>query len=140
MNHIDITLTRRIAAPPEKIFDRWLDANAPGGPWFGTQERILNPIVGGLFFHAVDHEGKRWPHYGRFVRLDRPHFIEHTWVSEATKGCETVVTLALEPDGDETLVTLRQTGVPDDALGRQHEQGWTWMLSSLDETLTSENR
>ena len=35
--------------------------------------------------------------YGRFVALERGRLIEHTWVSEATRGCETLVTITLEP-------------------------------------------
>jgi hypothetical protein len=57
--------------------------------------------------------------------------IEHTWVSEATKGRETVVTVALEPRGRGTEVTLRHAGVPDDPLGRSHRDGWTYMLDAI---------
>jgi uncharacterized protein YndB with AHSA1/START domain len=137
MNLIDITVARRIPAPADAIFSAWLDPRTPGGPWFGAARVILNPFVDGLFYHAVEHEGRTWPHYGRFIRLDRPSRIEHTWVSEATKGVESVVTLTLEPHGTETELTLRHTGVPDDELGRQHEEGWTWMLSLIEKRFAS---
>jgi hypothetical protein len=92
---IDITVARRIPAPADAIFSACLDPKTPGGPWFGVARVILNPVVDGLFYHAVEHEGRTWPHYGRFIRLDRPSRIEHTWVSEATKGVESVVTVTL---------------------------------------------
>jgi hypothetical protein len=38
-----------------------------------------------------------WPHYGRFIRLDRGRAIEHTWMSEATRGLEATVAIALTP-------------------------------------------
>jgi uncharacterized protein YndB with AHSA1/START domain len=137
MNLTDITVTRTIPATAEKIYDVWIDPKRPGGPWFGSARTILNPVVDGLFFFAVNHEGRTWPHYGRFIRLERPHVIELTWVSEATKGVESIVTLTLQPHGEQTEVTLRHTGVPDDAMGRQHEAGWTWMLSALAEAFAS---
>jgi hypothetical protein len=91
----------------------------------------LNAAVDGLFYHCVRHEGREWAHYGRFIRLGRPRSIEHTWVSEATRGVESVVTLTFEPRGNETEVTLRHANVPDDAMGRRHEEGWNFVLSMI---------
>jgi len=137
MNLIDLTVTRTMPAAPEKIFDVWIDPKSPGGPWFGGERVIVNPVVDGLFYLAVKHEGRVWPHYGRFVELDRPRKIAFTWVSEATKGVESVVTLTMEPRGNDTEVTLRHAGVPDDEMGRRHKDGWTWILSALAEGLAS---
>ena len=131
MNHIDLTLSRIIKAKPEQVFDVWLDTRSPGGPWFGCERVILQPVVDGLFYHGVRHEGRMWAHYGRFIRLERPRLIEHTWVSEATRGIETIVTLDIAPRGDETALTLRHSNVPDDAMGRRHEEGWTFVLSAI---------
>lgn len=128
---IEIVVNRKIAASPAQLFDAWIDPNSPGGPWFGTKRAILNPVVDGLFYHAVEHQGKIWPHYGRFIQIDHLHRIEHTWVSEATQGMETVLAITFEPVGDETAVTLRHTGVPNNEMGRKHQEGWTWVLSSL---------
>ena len=97
----------------------------------------LNPVVDGLFYLAASHEGRTWPHYGRFVQIERPHKVEYTWVSEATKGVESVVSVTFEARGDETEVTLRHTGVPDDEMGHQHKDGWTWVLSMLAERFVS---
>ena len=131
MNRIDLTLSRTIKAKPEEVFDVWLDTRSPGGPWFGCERVILQPVVDGLFYHGVRHDGRMWAHYGRFIRLERPRSIEHTWVSEATRGVESIVTLDLVPRGDETALTLRHSNVPDDAMGRRHEEGWTFVLSAI---------
>jgi len=131
MNLIDMTVTRTISAPAEKVFDVWIDPKSPGGPWFGADRVILNPVVDGLFYSAVKHEGRTWPHYGRFIRIERPHLVEYTWVSEGTGGVESVVALTFEARGDQTEVTLRHSGVPDDEMGRKHKEGWTWVLSML---------
>jgi uncharacterized protein YndB with AHSA1/START domain len=137
MNLNDITVARTIPASAEKVFDLWMNPKSPGGPWFGAERVIWNPTVDGLFYIAVKHEGRVWPHYGRFVEIDRPRKVEYTWVSEATKGVESIVTFTLEPRGEQTQVTLRHSGVPDDEMGRQHKDGWTWILSSLAEALSA---
>jgi uncharacterized protein YndB with AHSA1/START domain len=131
MNFTDITVSRTIPASPEKVYDVWIDPKSPGGPWHGAERAILNPVVDGLYYLAIKHEGRVWPHYGRFTKMDRPRLLEHTWMSEGTKGIESVVTLTFEPRGDQTDVTLRHSGLPDDEAGRQHTEGWTWILSAL---------
>lgn len=137
MNLTEMTVTRTIPASAEKVFDLWMNPKSPGGPWFGAERVILNPVVDGLFYIAAKHEGRTWPHYGRFLQIDRPRRIEYTWVSEATKGVESVVSLTMEPRGEDTEVTLRHSGVPDDEMGRQHKDGWTWILSTLAEGLAA---
>jgi len=137
MKLTDITVTRTIPAPAEKVFDVWLDQNSPGGPWFGAARVILNPVVDGLFYLAVNHEGRTWPHYRRFLQIERPRLVEYTWMSEATQGVESVVLFTLESKGNQTEVTLRHSGVPDDDMGRQHKEGWTWVLSMLAERFTA---
>jgi len=137
VNLTEMTVTRTIPASAEKVFDLWMNPKSPGGPWFGAERVILNPVVDGLFYIAAKHEGRTWPHYGRFLQIDRPRRIEYTWVSEATKGVESVVSLTMEPRGEDTEVTLRHSGVPDDEMGRQHKDGWTWILSTLAEGLAA---
>jgi uncharacterized protein YndB with AHSA1/START domain len=131
----DLTVSRTIRAAANDVFDVWLDPTSPGGLWYGTERAIVNPVVDGLFYHVVTYEGKSWAHYGRFIRLDRGRVIEHTWVSEATRGIETVVTITFVPRDGTTEVTLRHVNVPDDEVGRQHQEGWTWYLNELGERL-----
>ena len=133
MKLTDITVSRSIPAQAEQVFDVWIDPKSPGGPWFGAERTIMNPAVDGLFYSAVSHEGRVWPHYGRFLAIERPRRVEYTWVSEATKGVESIVAVSFEARGEQTEVTLRHTGVPDDDMGRQHQEGWTSFLSMLAE-------
>src|SRR3989441_10591487 len=77
MKLTDITVARTIPASAEKVFDVWIDPKSPGGPWFGADRVILNPIVDGLFYLAVKHEGRTWPHYGRFLQIERPGRVEY---------------------------------------------------------------
>jgi len=93
--------------------------------------------VDGLFYQAVLHAGRSWHHYGRFIKIDRPHAVQHTWVSEATKGLESIVEVTFQPSGAATEVTLRQTGIPDDELGRRHREGWDSVLSKVADRFVS---
>ncbi len=131
----DFTISRTIRGSANEIFDVWLDPKSPGGLWFGVERVIVNAVVDGLFYHTVKHEGRSWPHYGRFIRLDRGRAIEHTWVSEATRGLESVVTITLASQGDHTEVTFHHANVPDDDMGRSHKEGWTWYLNALAERI-----
>ena len=130
---IALTVTRTIDASPAEVFDVWLDSRSPGSPWFGVARAIVQPVADGLFYHVVHFEGHDWAHYGRFVTLDRPRRIAHTWVSEATRGLESLVELSFEATGEQTLVTLRHSNVPDDEMGRRHEQGWGFVLGAIAE-------
>jgi uncharacterized protein YndB with AHSA1/START domain len=137
MKLTDITVARTIPASAEEVFDLWMNPKSPGGPWFGAERVILNPVVDGLFYVAAKHEGRIWPHYGRFLQIDRPRRVEHTWMSEATKGAESIVTVTMESRGDVTEVRLHHAGIPDDDMGRQHKDGWNWVLSMLAEGIAS---
>ena len=133
MKTFDLTVSRTVPGAPEDVFDVWLDPRSPGGLWFGVERAIINPVVDGLFYHVVLHEGRSWAHYGRFIQLDRGRTIEYTWVSEATRGLESVVTITLAGRDGGTDVTLHHANIPEDEMGHGHEQGWTWYLSVLAE-------
>ncbi|MEZ4400714.1 MAG: SRPBCC domain-containing protein [Kofleriaceae bacterium] len=131
----EVVVTRTIAASPTAVYDVWMDPACPGGPWFGAAQLIFEPGVDKLYFFAVDHEGRRWHHYGRFLRLDRGVVAAYTWMSEATQGLESVVTVTFDGAGAGTQVTIRHAGVPDDEFGRQHGEGWTFILGSVAQRL-----
>ncbi len=140
MNRFTVTVSRNIPALPAEVYAVWLDAKSPGSPWFGCDRVILNPVVDGLFYHSVQHAGRTWAHYGRFIRLEQDSLIEHTWMSEATRGIETTVTVSLEPAGDGTLLTLKHADVPDDEMGRGHEAGWNFVVEAIEQRFATSAR
>jgi uncharacterized protein YndB with AHSA1/START domain len=133
MKTTEITVAKTIPATAEEVYEAWLDPKSPGGPWFGAADIVFQPEVRGLFYFAVKHAGREWAHYGRFTKLEPAKAVEYTWMSEATKGLESVVTVTLEARGEDTEVTLRHAGVPDDEMGHEHKQGWAWTLNMLAE-------
>jgi len=128
---LELDLTRAMSATPEEVYDLWLAPNSPGSPWAGGTHRVVQPVVDGFFWLMVQHEGSGYAHYGRFLALERGRRIVHTWVSRATQGLESVVTLTFEAQQQQTLVHLQHVGVPADAVGRQHELGWAFVLDAM---------
>jgi uncharacterized protein YndB with AHSA1/START domain len=141
MKLTNLECSRLIPAPPDEVFDVWIDPSCPGGPWFSpetdaqTSKTILDARVDGLFYHCVMAGGQSWTHYGRFTRLERGRLAEHTWVCEATKGRESVVTTRFEARDGGTFVTLVHAGIPDDDEGRAQDAGWKWILGALADSM-----
>ena len=121
---IEVTVERTILASPGEAFDAWLNPKIPGTPWNMAEKLLLNPTVDGLFFWAI----KTMPHYGRFIAVERPARIQHTWMSPNTSGLESTVTVTFKSKGNDTLMTLVHTGLPDTDGGRSHEKGWNYFL------------
>src|SRR5437867_11652071 len=70
-----VTATRQLKATPERVFRAWTDP-ADVKRWFKPTRLIMEAKVDGLWHSEVEWQGKRWPHYGRFTRLERPRLFE----------------------------------------------------------------
>ena len=129
---VEINVIRTINASPDEVFEAWLDHTSPGSPWFGVPKAIVNPPkVDGLFYSMYQMEGREIAHYGRFINLEKPRQIQHTWVSEATRGLESVVTLSFQAMDGKTQVHVKHVNVPDDEAGRHHENAWKYVLAKM---------
>src|ERR1700730_6105563 len=121
---IEIKVERTIPAPPDEVFDGWLDPEIPGNPWNAAEKFILDAKVDGLFYWLL----KGTPHYGRFTEMQRPGRIQHTWMSPNTSGQESIVTLTFKKQGADTLLTLVHSGLPDNEPARGHDRGWNYFV------------
>jgi uncharacterized protein YndB with AHSA1/START domain len=119
-----------IPAAPDEVYDAWLNPSVPGTPWHESDKLILNPVVDGLFYWL--HPGGP-PHYGRFITTDRGALLRHTWMSPATLGAESVVTVTFQESGDATVMTLVHSGLPDAEVARSHENGWNYFVGTFAE-------
>ncbi len=134
MNFLNVNVSRLIRAAPEEVFRAWMDPQRLHR-WFGTTRQIVDPKVDGLFFLAMEHQGRTWPHYGRYLRIEEPRLVEFTWMSEGTQGRESVVTIEMTARDGGTQLTLTHAGVPDTDLGRGHEEGWTAIIGEVAKAL-----
>lgn len=129
--NFELTLTRTYDAPAAKVFRAWADPQraarwlAPGGKALGDTR------VDGLFYLSMLHADRSWAHYGRYVRVEAPRLLEFTWVSEATHGLESLVTIEFRQKGGATEMTLHHAGLPNEDMQREHTRGWTQFADEL---------
>jgi uncharacterized protein YndB with AHSA1/START domain len=133
---LEFKFERTIPAPPSEVYDAWLNPKIPGNPWNAADKLLLNPKVDGFFYWTF----KGTPHYGRFTEMEVPGRIQHTWVSPNTLGEESTVTVTFQKKGEDTLMTLVHSDLPDTEGGRKHEQGWNYFLNIFPEQFVTSLR
>ena len=124
---------RKMAAAPSQIYAAF---TSEWERWFARPgAALIDPAVGRPFFFETQHEGRRHPHYGRFLRLEPDRLVELTWLTgiPGTGGAETVLTVAIEAAGNGSLLRLTHAGFYDGANAEKHGQAWQGpVLDELD--------
>ena len=125
-----LTVERAMTAPPTVLFRAWTDQL---DRWFAASGTLAVRVdVNAAFFFEVHFEGARFPHYGRFLQLERDRLVELTWLTAGTSGAETVVTVELAPDDSGTQLRLTHAGFADGESRDHHETAWPGVLAELD--------
>jgi uncharacterized protein YndB with AHSA1/START domain len=129
-----VKVERLIAAPPEQVYDAWLEPGHAGRWLFRTPEGTLarceiDARVGGRFRIDEKRGDDVAEHYGEYVALERPRRLAFDfWTSFSDE--RTRVTLDIAPEGDGGRITLTHEGVWDGWQGKTR-QGWTTILDGL---------
>ena len=128
---------RHMASTPHEVFLAWTEQF---DRWFAAPGTVLmEPRVGAPFFFETHFEGRRHPHYGRFLRLEADQLVEMTWLTGAdgTEGAETVVTVEIAPRDSGAFVRLVHSGFPSQASMQRHGKAWADVLANQDKVLSA---
>jgi uncharacterized protein YndB with AHSA1/START domain len=143
-----VLLARRLAAPPERVFDAWLEPQkiakwmAASSAEDAIKHVTVDPRVGGTFSFLVARQGQEIEHIGGYVEIDRPRRLAFTWnavtpregAGPKASGVGTLVTLDFAPAGTGTELRLTHEGVPEE-LALRTEEGWSKLIQALAHTL-----
>lgn len=127
----EVERTVRIAARPETVWRFWTDP-ARMCDWWGAAAD-LDPRPGGVCLVDLGNGGVM---RGEFLELVPHERIVFSFGWDAVTGAPDVppgstrVEVTLRADGDDTILTLRHTGIPDGERDR-HEDGWSHFLAIL---------
>jgi|GraSoiStandDraft_4_1057263.scaffolds.fasta_scaffold308782_3 uncharacterized protein YndB with AHSA1/START domain len=135
MTESTITITRTVAASPDRVFDAWTDVTQLAAWWWpqlagttydvdarqGGCYRISSPAIGVTVS-------------GVFTEVDRPRRLVLTWRweddGEPEAVVEDTVVVTFEADADGTVVTVAHTSVAHEPEGGA-AQGWNDVMDRL---------
>jgi uncharacterized protein YndB with AHSA1/START domain len=134
----DLRLERVLHAPPEVVFDAFVDpaaqhalyADAPD--WVVESECDLR--VGGRWTVTFGPPGRTPARESNvFEEIERPRRLVYrsTMVLPAGSSLETHLEVTFEPDGARTRMTVVQSGFPTAELRDEFQSGWTSILAAL---------
>lgn len=133
--NLSLELSRRFAAPPGRVYDAWL--TGAWGEWlppFGATCTVtrIEPRVGGNYaVRMTMPDGRIIEIGGTYREMVRPERLVFTWAGNYNNQ-ETLISVAFRPDGDGTLMTLRQTGFQSGDLREGYNRGWSGEGGSFD--------
>jgi uncharacterized protein YndB with AHSA1/START domain len=135
---LSLSVQRRIAAPPEAVFDAWLDPDGVGGWLFATPDGVMEKVeldarVGGRFAIFERRGDELAEHHGEYLEIDRPRrLVFEFWTSFSEE--RTRISVEVAADGDGSRLTLTHDGVWAD-YEAQTRKGWTMILENLGKAL-----
>lgn len=139
-----LELSRTFAAPREKVFRAWTEAEELAR-WFSPTEDYtvvvpqLELRVGGTWRLEMHHKGGAVHKlFGVYREISRPEKLAFTWRWESNADSEeTLVTVEFRSVGNSTEVALTHEGFASDEERGKHTHGWTGCLDRFAKTYNS---
>ncbi|QRM53321.1 SRPBCC domain-containing protein [Sinorhizobium sp. BG8] len=138
MTELELTVSRKIAAPREKVFNAWLSPEMlakfmrPIADCIEPSRVSTDPVKGGRFQIVMVTAEREIPHSGTYLEIDPHSHLAFTWESPHSLD-DSVVTIDLaELDAQTTEVTLKQVKFRSEDARLGHIKGWTTILDNLE--------
>jgi uncharacterized protein YndB with AHSA1/START domain len=138
-----LTIKRRFNAPPAKVFAAWIDPEKVKR-WMGPGEvKVLSaesdPRTGGRYRWLMQPpSGEQHDVSGVYREVIPNEKLVFTWAWKSTPERESLVTVALKPDGGGTLMTLTHEQFFDEEARDRHQGGWNGAMPKLEAYLASQ--
>ncbi len=133
-----LRLTRTFAAPREKVFRAWTEAEALKR-WFAPSDKyvtripVLEARPGGRYRIEMETEGKVHTVVGTYREVKPAEKLVFTWKWETEpQHGDTLVTIEFFDHGEKTEVVLTHEKFPSEAARDEHNKGWTGCLDRLE--------
>jgi uncharacterized protein YndB with AHSA1/START domain len=131
-----LTLKRRLNAPPQKVYAAWTDPEKILR-WFGPDSGHVNDAetdvrVGGRYAVTFTTEdGERHHVSGVYREVVPNEKLVFTWAWRTMPERESLVTIAIKPDGAGSTLTLIHEQFFDEPARDRHRDGWNACLGKL---------
>jgi len=132
-----LTIRRRFAAPPAKVYGAWTDP-AKIAHWWGSETLYAeaDARVGGRYRIGMrTADGEQHDVSGVYHQMVPNEKLVFSWAWRTTPERESLVTLTFRRDGDGTLFTLTHEQLFDGAARDRHQAGWNAGLDRLEKSL-----
>lgn len=136
MTDLTLTTERTINAPQDKVFKAWLNPEMLKqfmlpGEGMSVPVAKSDAKVGGRFEIVMQAGDQEIPHAGTYREINPHDRIVFTWESPYSQD-DSEVTLAFQPEGGGTKVTLTHVRFPSEESRDNHLGGWTKILEALE--------
>ena len=136
-----VQVRRRVKAGAEEIFDLWTKPDLMVrwmSPFPGAVDcqATCDLRPGGAFSLVMSSAESRREVSGAYVQIDRPRKLVFTWIGPLTNHVNTLVTVELNSQGEETDLVLTHERLPTSAIFEGHTKGWGNILDHLAEAVS----
>ena len=138
-----VRLRRRVRAEAEQIFDLWTKPDLMVR-WMSPYPGVVDCKAscdlrpGGAFSLLMSSKESIREVSGTYVEVDRPRKLVFTWTGPLTNHVNTLVTLELDPRGNETELVLTHERLPTTAIFEGHTKGWGNILDHLADAVSED--